>query len=204
MGDVKTLYTTLRVNMPELLLDSKQFCGFDRANLNRACHFLNINTYILDCALSDARNTGSLACLNWRSDFIEGGIRINMLEYQNHLMFIKDLKCLFKQWECGKCKRCFDHVGSLDQHVKICNGGEIKHVWKGGIYNPKKSIKQRLAEYGFDVTKHSFLFPYLAVYDTEASLPTAETQPVAKCIKTCNDLDGVCVERRLTFSSEHQ
>ena len=127
-----------------------------------------------------------------------------MLEYEIHLMFIKDLKCLFKQWECGKCKRCFDHVGHLDDHVKTCNGGEIKHAWKAGVYNLPKNIKQRRAEYGFDVTKHSFLFPYLAVYDTEASLPTAEIQPAAKRIKTCNDIDGKTVERRLKFLTVHR
>ena len=97
---------------------------------------------------------GSPGCLNWQSEFVEGGIRINMLRYENHLMFIKDIKCLFKQWECGKCKRCFDHVCNLDRHIKTCNGGEIKHVWKGGVYNPKK--KQQLAEYGFDVSNHDF------------------------------------------------
>ena len=125
MGDVKKLYADLRVNMPDLPLDSKQFCGFDKSDLNRAYRYLNVNAYIFDCELSDGGNKGSLACLNWRSDFIEGGIRINMLEYENHLMFIKDLKCLFKQWSCGKCKRCFDYVCNLDDHVKICNGGEI-------------------------------------------------------------------------------
>ena len=107
MGDVKKLYADLRVNMPDLRLDSKQFRGFDKSDLNRACRYLKVNAYIFDCELSDGGNKGSPACLNWRSDFIEGGIRINMLEYENHLMFIKDLKCLFKQWSCGKCKRCF-------------------------------------------------------------------------------------------------
>ena len=84
MSDVKMLYTTLRANMPDLPLDSKQFRGFDKADLNRACRYLNVNAYIFDCELSDSGNTGSPACLNWRSDFIQGGVHINMLEYQNH------------------------------------------------------------------------------------------------------------------------
>ena len=65
-----------------------------------------------------------------------------MVRYEGHLMFIKDIKCFIKQWECGSCKRCFDRVENLTDHVKICSGGVIKHVWKGGVYEPKKNIKQ--------------------------------------------------------------
>ena len=45
------------------------------------------------------------------------------------------------QLQCGKCQRCFNQVINLDRHVKTCNGGEIKHIWSGGVYEPKKNIK---------------------------------------------------------------
>ena len=128
MDDVKALYATLRENMPELPLASKQFRGFDRESLNKACGYLKVNAYIFNCDLSNGGINGAPGCLDWRSDVIEDGIRINMLEYENHLMYIKDLKCLFNQYECSKCRRCFDHVSNLDQHVPICNGGLIKHI----------------------------------------------------------------------------
>ena len=95
-------------------------------------------------------------------------------------MFIKDIKNFFKQWQCGKCRRCFNQVCHLDRHVKTCNGDEIKHIWSGGIYKPTKNIKQRLAAFDIDVSKHDFLFTYLAVFDMEASLPDAILQPAAK------------------------
>ena len=52
----------------------------------------------------------------------------------------------------------FKRVWLLERHVKTCNGGEIKHVWKGGVFEPKKNIKQCLADFGFDTLKHDF-FP---------------------------------------------
>ena len=107
-------------------------------------------------------------------------------------------------WECGSCKRYFDHVSNLDQHVKICSGGVIKHVWKGGVYEPKKNIKQQLVEFGINVSNHDFLFPYLAVFDTEASLPGSDYQPAAKRVKSCIGLDGNLVERRLKFTTVHR
>ena len=119
-------------------VDPNRFYGFDETELNKACRFLKVIAYIFDWEVTDGWFKGSPGCLNWRSTFVEGGIRINMLRYEKHLMFIKDIKCLFKQWSCGKCKRCFDQVCHLDRHIKTCNGGEIKHVWKGGIYELKK------------------------------------------------------------------
>ena len=67
-----------------------------------------------------------------------------------------------------------------------------------------KNIKQSLAAFGIDVSKYEFLFPYLAVYDTEASLSDATLQPAVKRAKTCNDVNGVQVERKLKFTSTHQ
>ena len=73
----------------------------------------------------------------------------------------------------------------LDKHVKTCNGDEIKHIWSGGVYKPQINIKQSLAAFDIDVSKHDFLFPYLTVFDTESSLPGATLQPtmsVQKCV----------------------
>ena len=114
-------------------------------------------------------------------------------------MYIKHIKTLFKQWQCGQCRRCFDCVDNLDKHVKICNGGEIKHIWTGGMFNPPKNIKQCLFDFGFDVSNHDFLFLYLAVYGTEASLPVSDVQPAAKRAKMCNDLNANSVEQIKIF-----
>ena len=64
LADVKMLYADLRVNMPYLPLDPKQFCGFDKTELNKACRFLNVNAYIFDCEVTDGGFKGSPSCLN--------------------------------------------------------------------------------------------------------------------------------------------
>ena len=55
-----------------------------------------------------------------------------------------------------------------------------------------------------DVSNHDFLFTYLTVYDTEASLPISDVQPAAKHVKMCDELDGNPVERRLKISTVHR
>ena len=74
---------------------------------------------------------------------------------------------------------------------------------KAGFTTPKK-YKTTAFQVRLWRIKTRILFPYLAVYDTEASLPVADVQPAAKRVKTCNDLDGNSVERRLKFSTVHR
>ena len=92
----------------------------------------------------------------------------------------------------------------MNDHVKICNCDEIKHIWSGGVYEPPKNIKRSLAAFGIDVSKHDFLFPYLVVFDTKESLPETILQPTAKRVKTCNNVNGLPVECVLKFTSTHQ
>ena len=119
-------------------------------------------------------------------------------------MFIKDIKAFFKQFQCGKCKRCFDQVCNLDKHIKICEGVKVKYEWKGGVYKVPKSIKQQLADFDIDTTNHDFLFPNIIVFDTEASLPTCVEQPAVKKKKMCNGVNGESVACDLKFTSTHQ
>ena len=95
-----------------------------------------------------------------------------LVPIDGHLMFIKDMKSHFKQFECGTCKRCFKKSKHLDMHIKTCDRTLIKHVWKGGVYEPKMNIKKRLEGFGIDTSKHNCLFPFLAVYDKEAFSPS--------------------------------
>ena len=98
----------------------------------------SIDAYIFDCEITVDGFERHPGCLAWHSDFVEGGTRINMLRYKKHLMFIKDIKTVFKQWQYGECRCCFKHVRCLDKHVKTCNSNEINHVWSGGVFEPKK------------------------------------------------------------------
>ena len=52
----------------------------------------------------------------------------------------------------------------------------------------KKNFFLRLEDFGFDTSKHDFLFPDLVIYDMEASLPAATNQPAVKRQKMCSDI----------------
>ena len=130
--DVNTLYSELRVHMCELPLSSKVFGSFDLTRLNEACQHLNVNAYILDCELTANGDAGTPGCLRWRSQHIAGGIRVNMFWFEQHLMFINNIKLLFKQFQCGSCRRCFKLSTHLDKYIKSYNGGVVTHRWCGG------------------------------------------------------------------------
>ena len=63
-----------------------------------ACQHLKVNGYIFDCELTADGVEGRLGSLSWRSEFVEGGLRINMVRYEGHLMHIKDIKTFFNKW----------------------------------------------------------------------------------------------------------
>ena len=100
-ADVKILYDTLGTSMPVLHYDCKHFWCFNASQLDTACQNLKINGYIFDCELTNKGRQGKDGCLSWRSKYVEGGIRLNMLQYNDHLIYIKNLNTLFKQFECG-------------------------------------------------------------------------------------------------------
>ena len=118
-------------------------------------------------------------------------------------MYIKKLKSLFVQFDCGQCKRSFKQSVHLNDHIKTCDGTLVKHVWKGVVYKLKSSIKKCLDSFGIDTSKRDFLFPHLVAYDMEASLPPATTVPAAKWEKMCTDIHGNQVEQKLKLKSTY-
>ena len=70
--------------MPQIPTNSKGFHGFNLVQLNKACQHLNINGFIFDCEVTMGGYEGQPGCLKWRSDFVEGGMRINVLHYDGH------------------------------------------------------------------------------------------------------------------------
>ena len=58
--------------------------------------------------------------------------------------------------------------------------------------------------FGIETFGHNFLYPFLALYDTESCLPDSMMQPAAKPPKLCYDISGVPVEQKLKFKSTHE
>ena len=88
--------------------------------------------------------------------------------------------------------------------IKIYDGTLVKNVWKGEVYKPKMNIKNRLEGFGIDTRKHTFLFPYLAIYNIEASLQAATMEIATKQAKICADVNGVQVECELKLKATHE
>ena len=63
--------------MPKLPVNAKGFRGFNVMQLNKACQHLKISSYIFYCETTTNGVEGCPGCLNWRSDFVEGGTWIN-------------------------------------------------------------------------------------------------------------------------------
>ena len=102
---LKTLYNNLRTSIPEIPFNCKDFQGFNASQLNTACQILKINGYIFVCELTDGATKAAsigkwlpqFGCLNLGSEFVEGGLHLNMLCFNDHLIYIKNLKSLFNQ-----------------------------------------------------------------------------------------------------------
>ena len=95
---MENLYDELREKcFPDLPEDYLNFeTGFSREQINKACVVLKINAFIYECVIMDG--IGKTAGLLWKSTQAEGNVRLNMVEHEGHLMFIKKIKSLFKKF----------------------------------------------------------------------------------------------------------
>ena len=89
---------------PETL---KKCPGFSFDQINQVCKNFNINALIYECELSSDGKKAEPAGMSWRSSQAEGNTQLDMLMYQGQYMYFRNIKTIFKQFQCLKCKRCF-------------------------------------------------------------------------------------------------
>ena len=139
-ADVKNLYATLQTSVPELPYD-QHFRGFYLTQLDTACQKIWNNR--VHFWLRDHKRRTKM--WSWLSQLAQQICWMwhpfKHAKVQWAFDVHKKLKTLFKEYECGICKRCFKQSSDLDRHKKICDGTLIKHVWKGSVYDPKAGIK---------------------------------------------------------------
>ena len=85
-----------------------------------------------------------------------------------HFSFIRNINVFTKTFICKKCKSAvFPTLCEKIQHEKFCNYNEIKHVYKGGVYNIPPSPIETLIYNGIDFPR-DYRYEYFISFDFES------------------------------------
>ena len=144
-------------------------------------HFnININVYTNDEPESlqiDRRSKG---------DYVD---TLNLMRYNNHFMYITDMKQLRHNYKCRKCSKIFNNFKTCNRHEQKCDE-LVKHTFPGGMYKKSQSIFERILDkYMHLCKKEKFYerynpvvenvddtyYPHECAFDFEAMLKSIET-----------------------------
>jgi hypothetical protein len=89
---------------------------------------------------------------------------INLLRYNNHFMYIKNMDQMRHCYKCKKCNKIFKCDKQCNRHEKKCEI-LVQHEFKGGIYEPNKGIFKNI-----EIDEEDKYYPYEICYDFEAML----------------------------------
>ena len=130
---------------------------------------------------------------------------LDLMRYNNHFMYIKNLKQIRHCYRCRKCDKIFKNMEACNRHEKTCDE-LVKHTFPGGKYNKSQSIFDRIEDLYDNLIKKQKTYdlynkfnpvvsneddkyyPYECAFDFEAML---------KQIETKDD------EKKLQITSEH-
>ena len=108
------------------------------------------------CLLPSSRNSG---------DFIDLSVNVEM----THVDLITDLNLFGNQFICSKCDQNFSERRQCQVHEEKCvASANVKYV--GGVFNPRKTIFERLEENEISVPYALQFVEYFIVYDFESLL----------------------------------
>ena len=68
---------------------------------------------------------------------------MNLMRYNNHFMYIKNLKQIRHCYRCRKCDKIFKNMEACNRHEKTCDE-LVKHIFPGGKYNKSLCIFDRI------------------------------------------------------------
>ncbi|KAG3126362.1 hypothetical protein PI124_g22175 [Phytophthora idaei] len=132
------------------------------------CFQLGINVYTMDVA------SGNVECIR-RSD--KGYEAMDILSYENHALYIKNIDMLQAKYQCPKCEMVFVSAEKLKNHKK--NQCELVNIEsfpaEPTIYKPaQNTIRSLLTKYSIkDADQY---IDHFIVYDFEAILKPTATQ----------------------------
>jgi len=128
---------------------------------------------------------------------------LNLMRYNNHFMYIKDLKQIRHCYRCKKCSKIFKNMEACNRHEKTCDE-LVKHTFPGGKYDKSKSIFDKIEDVYNDLIKkektyimyHNYkpivsnddkYYPYECVFDFEAILKKIESKDETKQLQITSE-----------------
>ena len=153
-------------------LDPASYKGLSLSELSEieSLFQINIQVYKLSRKRNAARNERKVCVKFIRNSMkLESNRVMHLNLFHNHLSLIVDLKNYGELFICKKCHKVFSSHYNLKRHTNIkkeCT--RVNFVFKGGVYNCKKTIFQKLAEYGIHTPPELTIYPYKIVFDFES------------------------------------
>lgn len=156
----------------------------------------SINVYTLEYNEDDE----SIAKLVYRSS-TNYKHKLNLHLDNLHFSWIKNLRLYTKSYKCSFCNKLLKTATASRNHSLSCTAGETKLVYPYGVYEPSKTIFDKLEDIGITVDQSRRHYPYFAVFDCEAylcqdNLPkqtktiTYETVHKLASISVCTNIAG--------------
>ena len=129
---------------------------------------------------------------------------LNLMRYNIHFMYIKDLKQIRHSYKCKKCCKIFKNMEACNRHEKTCDE-LVKHTFPGGRYDKSKSIFDKIEDTYNDLLKKEKTYilyrnfnpivsnnedkhyPYECAFDFEAMLKKSETKDNEKKLQIVSE-----------------
>ena len=120
------------------------------------------------------------------------GIKVNLhvSDDLSHVDLITDLDRFGDQFVCTSCDQNFSSLHRMRMHEKNCDSFQ-KYYYIGGVYNPKKTVFERLEDYAIHVPEHLKFLRYFIVFDFESLL---------KLLKNVNQNEDGVYEKHVPVS----
>ena len=94
---------------------------------------------------------------------------MNILFYNNHVLYISNLNNLAQFFLCKQCVKFFTTNASLLQHKEKCTGNNSISIYPGGVYQKPMTVIDRLRNYNIPVP-NKFHYPFRCTWDIESYL----------------------------------
>ena len=133
--------------------------NYNEDEVNHTIPFTSTDTFVRKF-LSSSRKKGDKVNLHISDDLA-------------HVDLITDLDRFGDQFVCASCDQSFSRLAKLRRHEKDCNLFQRYH-YVGGVYNPKKTVFERIEDYAIEVPEHLKFLKYFIVFDFESLLKALE------------------------------